>query len=136
MTLVLLLACSGAPVDDDETGTAPDDTAGDPSAAALVGLVASAEPDPDTVERGLSAVGRTGAIDVTHTGLVAACDVTWTAELAFEAPDTFAVSYARTDSADAPNGCAWTLDYAIVPVPEGTWTVSAIGEETQVPVPG
>lgn len=135
MTLLFLLACSGAPSED--TGSVPtDDTAGDPSAAALVGLVASAEPDPDTVERALSAVGRTGAIDVTHTGLVAACDVTWSAELVFEAPDTFAISYARTDSSDAPNGCAWTLDYAIVPVPEGAWTVSAIGEETQVPVPG
>lgn len=131
MMLLLLIACSGAPDD------SADDTGGtDPAAAALIGLTASGDPDVDTVERALEGAGRTGAIDVTHTGLVAACDVTWSATVAFEAPSTYAVTYTRTDSASDPSGCVWTLDYALVPVPGGTWTVTAAGERTDVPVPG
>ncbi len=129
--LFLFLACTGAA---DDTGS---DTAGaDPAVAALIGLTASGDPDVDTVERALQAVGRPGAVDVAHTGLVAACDVTWTATLVFELPATYAVTYSRTDSASDPSGCAWTLDYALVPVPDGTWTVTAAGESVTVPVPG
>lgn len=131
MILALLAACSGAAED-----TATDTGAVDPAVAALIGLTAVGDPDADTVERTLDAVGRPGAIDVTHTGLVAACDVTWTATLAFEAPDTYAVTYSRTDSANDPSGCAWTLDYALVPVPDGTWAVTAAGERVTTPVPG
>jgi hypothetical protein len=131
MMLFLLLACTGA---SDDTGS--DTGAADPSVAALIGLTASGDPDADTVERALQAVGRPGAIDVTHTGLVAACDVTWTATVAFEPPATYAITYSRTDSANDPSGCAWTLDYALVPVPDGTWTVTAAGESVTVPVPG
>ena len=133
MITLLLLACSGSEPD---SAAPSDDTAADPGAAALVGLSATAEPDPDSVERSLEGVGRVGAIDVTHAGLVAACDVTWTATLEFTPPATFAVTYTRSDSDNDPSGCVWTLDYALVPVPEGTWTVSAAGESTQVPVPG
>jgi hypothetical protein len=136
--LTLLLACTtpwslgGNDIDDDpeinnaaDTGGAQhDDVAG--LAIAWHGLAC----EDAHAAFDVSADG--SGVHVVHSGVDAACDAVW--ELVPSA-DTATIDIAYAVSGDASCTCGWTLDYTIVGVAPGTWTITTGEESASVDVP-
>ncbi len=87
----------------------------------------------DTVEQELILTAGAGSIAVSHVGIVDQCCADWRFE-AVTTGDTIAVTYFDVSDMTCDCECPWTLDYTLLDVPAGDWTVTAEGDEGQVTV--
>lgn len=123
-------------LDDSVFGEATPEPANDVDEArgffSVADFEATCDPEVSDLPLHLEAVGGTGDIQVTHTGVDTHCGAelgagAWTSE---GAPTRIEAGY--YDSAaevDSSCYCAWTLSYRILDVPTGDYEL-AIGEET------
>jgi hypothetical protein len=116
-----------------------DQAAGEPESDSdpvepAAGTVEAACYDTGFVERGVSATGADGAVQIADLGYTANCCAEWSASVAVTGDFSLSVAYADAGE-ECDCACPWSLHYTISPLQSGDWTIDVAGETVTATVP-
>ena len=116
-----------------------DQAASDPESdsdaqAPAAGTVEAACYDTGFMERGVSATGADGAVQIADLGYAGNCCGVWSASVEVAGDYALAVTYADAGE-ECDCDCPWSLHYTISPLPSGDWTIDVAGETVTAAVP-
>lgn len=90
--------------------------------------------DTGFTERGVSATGVEGGVEIADLGYAGNCCGVWSAIVDVTGDSALAVTYADAGE-ECDCACPWSLHYTISPLESGDWTIDVAGEIVTTTIP-